>query len=198
MSKLNVLVANELEDDDVLQQILQKCGYEVAVLNLNGLELSEVVNTLNPDIVILNLYRPENTVLRQVIAINQHRQAVPVIMFAEDQSTDTINKVIKAGVSAYIVDGFEAKRIKAIVDIAMARFKEQQALKRELEKTKNRLEERKDIDKAKALLIKTQDYSEEQAYHALRKLAMERSLTIGEMAKNVLAMADLLHQNSTQ
>lgn len=198
MSKLNVLVANELEDDDVLQHTLQKCGYEVAVLNLNGLELSEVVNTLTPDIVILNLYRPENTVLRQVIAINQHRQAVPVIMFAEDQSTDTINKVIKAGVSAYIVDGFEAKRIKAIVDIAIARFKEQQALKQELEKTKNRLEERKDIDKAKALLIKTQGYSEEQAYHALRKLAMERSLTIGEMAKNVLAMADLLHQNSAQ
>lgn len=197
MSKLNVLVANELEDDDVLQQTLQRCGYDVAVLNLQGLELTEVVKSLQPDVLVLNLYRPDKALLQQVVAFNRH-YAVPVVMFAEDQSTETINEVIKAGVSAYIVDGFEAKRIKAIVDIAIARFKEQQALKLELEKTKNRLEERKDIDKAKALLIKTQGYSEEQAYHALRKLAMERSLTIGEMAKNVLAMADLLSQNDAQ
>lgn len=195
MSKLNVLVANELEDDDVLQQTLRRCGYEVAALSLQGLDLLEMVKSLSPDIVVLNLYRPGQTILQQVIGINR-QHAVPVIMFAEDQSTDTINKVIKAGVSAYIVDGFEAKRIKAIIDIALARFKEQQALKLELEKTRTKLEERKDIDKAKALLIKTQGYSEEQAYHALRKLAMERSLTIGEMAKNVLAMADLLNQKS--
>lgn len=195
MSKLNVLVANELEDDDVLQQTLRRCGYEVAVLSLQGLDLLEMVKSLSPDIVVLNLYRPGQTILQQVIGINR-QHAVPVIMFAEDQSTDTINKVIKAGVSAYIVDGFEAKRIKAIIDIALARFKEQQALKLELEKTRTKLEERKDIDKAKALLIKSQGYTEEQAYHALRKLAMERSLTIGEMAKNVLAMADLLNQKS--
>ncbi|WP_349432156.1 ANTAR domain-containing protein [Methylomarinum sp. Ch1-1] len=197
MSKLSVLVANELEGDDVLQQTLQHCGYDVAALNLSGLELLEMVKNLRPDIVILNLYRPDKTLLQQVIGINQ-QHAVPVIMFAEDQSTETINKVIKAGVSAYIVDGFEAKRIKAIVDIALARFKEQHALKLELEKTKTKLEERKDIDKAKALLIKTQGYSEEQAYHALRKLAMERGLTIGDMAKNVLAMADLLNQKPAQ
>nr|WP_305909511.1 response regulator [Methylomarinum sp. Ch1-1]MDP4522428.1 response regulator [Methylomarinum sp. Ch1-1] len=135
MSKLSVLVANELEGDDVLQQTLQHCGYDVAALNLSGLELLEMVKNLRPDIVILNLYRPDKTLLQQVIGINQ-QHAVPVIMFAEDQSTETINKVIKAGVSAYIVDGFEAKRIKAIVDIALARFKEQHALKLELEKPK--------------------------------------------------------------
>lgn len=191
MNKLNVLVANELENDDVLQHTLRLCGYEVAELSLQGLCLLDTVKTLKPDIVLLNLYRPGERILKDIININQHH-AVPVIMFAEDQGTDTINKVIKAGVSAYIVDGFEAKRVKVIVEIAIARFKEQQALKLELEKTKTKLEERKDIDRAKALLIKSQRYTEEQAYHALRKLAMERSLSIGEMAKNVLAMADLL------
>ncbi len=197
MTGLNVLVANELEEDSVLQQTLLRHGYDVAVLNLNGLNLAETVKTLKPDIIILNLYRPSKSVLQQVIDINQH-SAVPVIMFAEDQSTETINKVIKAGVSAYIVDGFEAKKIKAIVEIAVARFKEQNALRLELEKTRTKLEERKDIDRAKALLIKSQGYSEEEAYHALRKLAMERSLSIGEMAKNVLAMADLLNRRTAQ
>jgi response regulator NasT len=100
--------------------------------------------------------------------------------------------VIQAGVSAYIVDGFEPKRIKSIVDIAIARFQQQQALKDELQKTKNQLEDRKLVDRAKAILIKSQGYNEDQAYHALRKLAMDRKLSLGEMAKNVIAMADLL------
>jgi len=115
-----------------------------------------------------------------------------VIMFAEDQQTDTINKVIKAGVSAYIVEGLEPRRIKAIIDIAIARFNDHKALKDELQKTKNQLEERKLIDRAKAILIKSKDYSEDQAYHALRKLAMDRKISIGEMAKNVISVADLL------
>lgn len=123
--------------------------------------------------------------------INQHH-SIPVVMFAEDQQTETINKVIKAGVSAYIVDGLEPKRLKAIVDIAIVRFNEQQALKDELKKTKTQLEDRKLVDRAKAVLIKSQGYSEDDAYHALRKLAMDRKVSIGEMAKNVIAMADLL------
>ncbi len=191
MKKLNVLVANELEEDQLLNTMLKKCGFELATLNLKGLTLLAIAKDLQPDLIVLNLYRPDSNLLKEIIDINEH-YPVPVIMFAEDQGTETINQVIKAGVCAYIVDGFEAKRIKAIVDIAIARFKEHQALKTELKKTKIKLEERKDIDKAKALLIKTQGYEEEQAYHALRKLAMERNITIGEMAKNVLAMADLL------
>lgn len=191
MSRLNVLIAGEVQDDDLLHQSLLHYGYEVAALNLKDLDLVSIVQSLQPDIVILNLYSPSEEMLRNIVALNQ-RDAVPVIMFAEDQGTETINKVIKAGVSAYIVDGLEAKRIKTIVDIAIARFKEQQALKQELEKTKTKLEERKDIDKAKAVLIKSQGFSEDEAYHALRKLAMERSISIGEMAKNVISMAALL------
>ncbi len=198
MTMLNVLIADELQGDLLLEQTLRQCGYEVASVSLQGLDLAAVVKSLQPDIVILNLYTPTQEVLQTIVEVNQS-YAVPVIMFAEDQGSEAINKVIKAGVSAYIVDGFEAKRIRVIVDIAIARFKEQQALKQELAKTKTKLEERKDIDKAKGILIKSQGFSEDEAYHALRRLAMERSLTIGEMAKNVISMASLLasklHQN---
>lgn len=86
----------------------------------------------------------------------------------------------------------ESKRVKSIIDIAIARFKEQQLLRDELKKTKSQLEERKLIDRAKGILIKSKGFTEDEAYHALRKLAMERNVAIGEMAKNVIAMADLL------
>ncbi len=191
MATLKVLVIDGFDEDHLLEKQLRTHGFEVATLQPQCLDLVTVVKSLQPDVMVLNLYTPDQAILEMILDINQN-QSMPVVMFAEDQQTETINKVIQAGVSAYIVDGFEPKRIKSIVDIAIARFQQQQALKDELQKTKNQLEDRKLIDRAKAILIKSQAYNEDQAYHALRKLAMDRKLSLGEMAKNVIAMADLL------
>lgn len=191
MTTLKVLVIDGFDEDRLLEKQLRTHGFEVATLQPQCLDLVTVVKSLRPDLMVLNLYTPDQAILDMILDINQN-QSMPVVMFAEDQQTETINKVIQAGVSAYIVDGFEPKRIKSIVDIAIARFQQQQALKDELQKTKNQLEDRKLVDRAKAILIKSQGYNEDQAYHALRKLAMDRKLSLGEMAKNVIAMADLL------
>ena len=191
MAARKVLIVDEFDNDLMLEQNLNRQGYLVATLKLQDLNLPEVVKTLQPDAVVLNLYSPDEKVINMMLALNQY-YAVPVIIFAEDQQIDTINNVIKAGVSAYIVDGLEPKRIKTIIEIAIARFNEQKVLKDELQKTKIQLEERKLIDQAKAILIKSKSYTEDQAYHALRKLAMDRKVSLGEMAKNVIAMAELL------
>jgi response regulator NasT len=113
-------------------------------------------------------------------------------MFATDGHIDTINQAIKAEVSAYVVDGFMPPRLASIIYVAIARYQQQQLLKTALDEARSQLEDRKLIDRAKAILIKTQNFSEDEAYHTLRKLAMDRNVTLGEMAKNVLAMAALL------
>lgn len=190
MSARKILVVDDFDAGPLLENSLKQHGYQVVTLKLKALDLIQIVQNIAPDAVVLNLYSPDDKILSMMLELNQ-MHAVPVIMFAEDQQTETINNVVKAGVSAYIVDGLEPRRIKAIVDVAIARFHEQQALKDELKKAKNQLEERKLIDRAKAILIKSQGYSEDQAYHALRKLAMDRKASIGEMAKNVIAMAEL-------
>ncbi|WP_442499327.1 ANTAR domain-containing response regulator [Methylobacter sp. sgz302048] len=190
MTKPKVLIIEEFDNERLLEKSLRQHGYEAATLRLQALNLPEVIGGLQPDVAVLNLYSPGDKVLEMVLDINQNH-SIPVVMFAEDQQTDTINKVIKAGVSAYIIDGLDPKRIKTIIEIAIARFKEQQALKEELKKTKTQLEDRKQIDRAKAILIKSQGYSEDEAYRALRKLAMDRKISLGEMAKNVIAMAEL-------
>lgn len=191
MAGLKVLVIDEFDADGLIENSLRQYGHEIATLGLRALNLTAVVKSLEPDVVVLNLYSPDETILGMMRDLDR-QYAVPVVMFAEDQQTETINRVIKAGVSAYIVDGLEPKRLKAIIDIAIARFKEQRELKDELKKTKTQLEDRKLVDRAKAVLIKSQGYTEEQAYHALRKLAMDRGVSLGEMAKNVISMADLL------
>lgn len=195
MNRQNVLILDEIKVDRILEQMLIGHGYEVAYFALQDLDMSAMVKTLLPDVIVLNLYSPGPKILATILEINLSH-TIPVVMFAEDQSTDTINRVIKAGVSAYVVDGYETKRIKSIIDIAIARFKEQHTLKEELKKTKNQLEDRKFVDRAKSILIKSQGFDEDQAYHALRKLAMERNISIGEMAKNVISMAELLVQKN--
>ncbi|WP_347985846.1 ANTAR domain-containing protein [Methylomonas sp. AM2-LC] len=190
MAALKVLVIDEFDSGGLIEKSLQAYGFEIATLKLQALHLLDVVKTLQPNVVVLNLYSPNANVLNMMRELNQ-QYAVPVVVFAEDQQTDTINQVIKAGVSAYIVDGLEPKRLKAIIDIAIARFNEHKELKDELKKTKTQLEDRKLIDRAKAILIKSQAYTEEQAYQSLRKLAMDRGISLGEMAKNVIAMAEL-------
>ena len=187
----NILVIEQFDNDNLLGTSLNQLGYAAVTLFLSNVQSLEIINQLQPDAVVLNLYSPNAAILAMLKQINQE-YPLPVIMFAEDQQTETINKVIRSGVSAYIVDGLEPRRLKSIIEIAIARFHEQQALKDELQKTRNQLEDRKFIDQAKALLIKSKGYNEDQAYHALRKLAMDRKLSLGEMARNVVAMADLL------
>lgn len=187
----NILIIEQFETEHLLETSLVALDYVALSLPLAQVESVAIIQQIQPDAVILNLYSPNNKTLALLKAINE-TCPLPVIMFAEDQQTNTINKVIQSGVSAYIVDGLEPRRLRSIIEIAIARFQEQQALKDELQKTRSQLEDRKFIDKAKAILIKSQGYDEDEAYHALRKLAMDRKLSLGEMAKNVVAMADLL------
>jgi response regulator NasT len=114
-------------------------------------------------------------------------------MFAEDDDSHTIHQAIKAGVSAYVANGLEGKRVKPIMEVAIARFREYQALRDELAKAKDSLAERKLIDRAKALLIKRQGMNEEQAHQALRKLAMDQGKKLGEVARNLIAIMDILN-----
>jgi response regulator NasT len=76
--------------------------------------------------------------------------------------------------------------------VALARFEQDQALRRELEDTNRKLSERKTIERAKGLLMKARGLSEDDAYHGLRRLAMERGKTVGDVARDVVDMAQLL------
>lgn len=191
MTGLNVLIANEHENIEFLEQTLRQSLYDVTVLSVLTLDLVKIVQDSQPDILILNVEKVNEALLQKLVHVNR-LCALPIVLFAEDPGGEAVDKVIKAGVSAYVVASYEAKRVRLIVETAIARFKERQALENELQKTKAKLEERKFIEKAKGILIKTQQITEDEAYHTLRKLAMERSVPIAEMAHNVISMASLL------
>jgi response regulator NasT len=189
MNMLNVLLIESDLNNTLLENSLKDHSFKFLKTQYSPAFLA-LIKEITPDIIIFNLDTPSKKLLADLQTLKS-QSALPVIMFASDGNIDTINQAIKAEVSAYIVDGLEYKRINSIINVAITRFKYQQSLNNALEEARVKLEDRKQIDRAKAILIKTQNFSEDEAYHTLRKLAMDRNITLGEMAKNVIAMSEL-------
>jgi response regulator NasT len=175
----------------ILEQALLDQGLIVVCRLESAQGLIKNVEIHQPDIIIMDLESPDRDTLESMTVLNQHNPK-PVIMFSEEGDSKIISQAIQAGVSAYIVDGINPRRVKPILDVAIARFREYQALRKELKQTRDQLADRKVIDKAKGLLMKTKGLDEEQAYHTMRKMAMDQSKPLVEIAQNILSVMELL------
>ncbi|PWQ96721.1 ANTAR domain-containing response regulator [Leucothrix pacifica] len=186
-----MLVDGNAERSDVLQNEL-KADDSVNVIVVDGSrDLMTEVRKYSPDIIIIEMASPDRDTLESLRTVNRELPK-PVVFFAEQSDYETTQAAINAGVSAYIVDGLSENRLNSVMEVAIARFKTFQQLKDELEETKGRLQDRKDVDKAKGILMKHRQLSEEEAYQLLRKMAMDRNMKIGEAARNFTAAMSLL------
>jgi response regulator NasT len=186
-----LIVDDSPERKGILRTGLERAGYSVAAALESPLELLQAVETHKPDVIIIDTESPSRDVLEHVVMVSRD-QPRPIVMFASDGASDTIREAVRAGVSAYVVDGLDPSRVKGIIDVAVARFKEYQELVSELAEANLKLSERKLIERAKGLLMKSRGFSEDEAYHALRRMAMTRKQRLGEVAKTVIDMADFL------
>jgi response regulator NasT len=116
----------------------------------------------------------------------------PIVLFTKKSDSETISEAVRAGVTAYIVDGLDATKLKPILDVAITQFNEHQKLLADLNDTKTRLADRRDIDRAKAILMRLRQIDENAAYALLRKNAMTKRITLGDAARVVLAAAELI------
>jgi len=112
-------------------------------------------------------------------------------MFSDNRDSDYIRQAVRAGISAYVVDGLDQARVIPIVEVALARFREFEALRKELAETRDQLADRKIIERAKGILMKQHGITEDKAYNALRKAAMDRNQKIGEIARTLIAIQEL-------
>lgn len=191
-NKLRVMLVDEDPGRAaILERALEDAGYVVAAKITSATDLQGRVAALQPDVIIIDMESPDRDTLEHMRGISRD-QPKPIVMFAEQGDSDTIAQAVQAGVSAYIVDGLNAKRIKPIMDVAIARFREFQALREELAQAKSSLAERKDIERAKGILMNQRGWSEDEAYQALRKLAMDKNLRLADVARNIIAVAELI------
>jgi response regulator NasT len=192
MTSIRVMLIDEDRTRSaVLKRALLDAGYEVVARVDAGDDVLKRVTEVKPDVIIVDMEAPDRDILENVRAISHH-QPKPIVMFAESSDSDMIKAAVGAGVSAYVIDGLSDKRVKPIIEVAIARFREFHALRTELARAKQDLAERKIVAKAKGILMKHKGLSEDQAYVALRKMAMDRNQRLGEVAQSVITVADLL------
>lgn len=189
---LNVLVIDEsrARAGDICAG-LALAGYRVAAILADSANLSAEVERFRPDVILIDTDSPSRDTLENLAVVHRDMPR-PVVMFTKDEDREAIQDALRAGVSAYIVDGLAPRRIKPILDVARARFDDTQALRREVESLSQKLSDRKLIDKAKGILMKARGLDEDAAYHAMRKLAMERGHSLARVARDISEMAALL------
>lgn len=175
----------------LLTEALAADGHEVVARLGADDDLHDAVKRLAPDIVLIDVDAPSRDTLESLSQINRDLPR-PVVLFAGHSDAETTRRALRAGVSAYVVDGLAPSRLRSVIEVAIARFHEHRALVAELEDAKSRLADRRDIDRAKGILMTRRNLSEEQAYEQLRKLAMDRNIRIGEAARALIAAAELL------
>ena len=189
---MRVLVVEESpERTEILREGLRRAGHEVSASLSSPVALLKAIDELEPDVIVIDTESPSGDMLEHIVLLTRHTPR-PVIMFATDGAPEAIRKAVRAGVSAYVVDGLDATRVKTIIDVAVARFEDFQRLRAELAEANDRLEERKLVERAKGMLMKTRGLDEEAAYGLLRKLAMDRKLKLAQVAQQLIDAADLL------
>ena len=186
-----ILVADNLESTQPLLRVASKSGYHMMKLIESNNDASSYVESLRPDALIFISDDIDRQLLRQMRSVSE-KQPTPMMIFTRDSLPDSIDAAVKAGASTYVVDCNDPERLGSLLVVAKARFDEQQRLKSELQQTKNALNERKSVERAKGIIMKTKNLSEDQAYNAMCKLAMDRNKRIGEIAEQVISAAEVL------
>lgn len=170
---------------------LAMAGHQLAAVLPSSIDLTEQIEHIKPDVILIETDSPSRDTLEN-LAVMDREKPRPVIILTQDGNAETMRSAFKAGVSAYVVDNLDLTRLKPIVDVAIARFEAHQAVREELADATRKLSERKLIDRAKGILMKTRKLDEDAAYAALRKLAMERAQPLGKVAADLIEMAKLL------
>ena len=190
--RMRVLVVDEsAERAEMLRAAMKLAGYEVTASLSSPLALLATIEKVQPDVIVIDTESPSRDVLEHLVVMSQHTPR-PVVMFSADGAPETIRAATRAGVSAYVVDGLDKDRIRAIVDAAVARFDEMQSLRAQLAEANQKLSDRKLVERAKGLLMKSRSLDEDAAYALLRKMAMDRKLKLSELAQRLVDAADLL------
>jgi len=175
----------------LLRDELSRLGCEVLGVLDAAVELAASVERLGPDLVIIGADSPSRDTLEHIAVMSQSAPR-PIVFFTDDPDRERMQRAIRAGVSSYVVAGLAPERLRPILDVALARFEADAALRAELEAARGELQARKRIEKAKGILMETRGLSEEAAYRELRKMAMDRGLKLVQLADRIIEAKSIL------
>ena len=182
---IRILVA---EDEALIRmdlvEMLQEAGYEVCADATNGEEAISLAHEHKPDLCILDVKMP---ILDGISAAEKNISIAPVLMLTAFSQRELVERARDAGVMAYVVKPFSISDLVPAIEIAMSRHLQMKSLADEIADLHDRLETRKIIDRAKGILMKALNLSEPEAFSWIQRAAMDRRLTMKEVAMAVIS-----------
>jgi two-component system, response regulator / RNA-binding antiterminator len=177
----------------ILEGGLREAGH-LSIARISEMtDLLTRIYALDPDVIVISLENPSRDVLEQMFQVSRAVRR-PVAMFVDQADSASIQAAVDAGVSTYVVDGLRKERIRPILDVTISRFEAFARLQDELAAAKEALEDRKTIERAKGILMKSRRLSEQEAYTLLRKTAMNQKRKLADIAQSVVTAAQLLNE----
>ena len=184
-----VLIDNNVERAEILRDALASEGQIVVdIFGWSALSWQRLEN-LQPDVIIAEAGSPERDVLEHIVFLSETLE-LPVVVLGAPEDEDTMRRAIRAGVAAYVAHGISAQDIAPILKVAALRYAEYRQLRKELKDTQNALAERKQIEKAKGILMRDLQIDEAEAYRRMRRLAMDKGKKLGEIAEMVITVGE--------
>ena len=184
-----LLIDSSEERFNALFSVLKESGYRDIVTCDPPTVTVNCVAELNPHIVLIDVECPSRDTMEQLSLIRDNCPK-PVILLSQDENVKSIEAVIQSGVSAYLTEGIVPSQARPVIEAAMATFAAFQSLRNELAETKNQIENRKVIAKAKGIFMEKENIPENLAYHKMRKFAMDQKCSLVEVARQMIKASE--------
>jgi len=199
VTNMNItLIYNNIDHQNLTAMLLDEAGYTVNQTFSADSTWFTSINQDQPDLLVISIDEPDSNLFKQLTLLRE-QSSCPVVVLTHSTDHHIIEKTILAGADSCIVGKLSSERMKGIVEIAIARHKvnlklkeEMVELKQEVASLENRLSDRKDIDRAKGVLMQSYNMNETDAYNAMRNMAMDTGNKLGEVARNLISMSKIL------
>ncbi|TAM43736.1 MAG: ANTAR domain-containing protein [Gammaproteobacteria bacterium] len=191
MKRRVLIVTNRNERAALIEQALTSTRHAIVARIVPDDDFSAYLEQARPEALVFDLEAPTPDVLRRLERLLQ-QAPLPVVVFADRSDRESIQAAVKAGVGAFVVDGFRPSRVLPVLEAACARFREFQSLRRERDAAILQLAERKTVERAKGILMRRRQLAEDEAYTALRKMAMDKNKRLVEVADSIVTAEDIL------
>ena len=192
MPNLRILIvdANQVRAA-IIEEGLREAGYDQLIRLSATTGLVAAIEAHDPDVVVIDLEDPSRDALADMFLVSRHVRR-PITMFVDQSDSASIEAAVEAGVSAYIVDGLKKERMRPILQTCISRFNAFRKLREELDEARSQLEDRKTIDRAKAIVMRLKGLSEEDAYALMRRTAMNEKRKLADIARSIITAAEVL------
>jgi len=175
----------------LIRDELTRQGHVVVGVLDSAIAIHDCVRALLPDVVIVDAESPSRDTLEHLATVSATHPR-PVVVFSEDPALEPMQKALAAGVASYVIAGLNPERLAPVLQVAIARFEQERALREQLGHAQAKLTERKVIERAKGVLMRESGLGEEEAYHHMRRLAMDRGQRLAQVAERINEAHELL------